>query len=162
MLHVQEQVNKLLENRESLMNMSAIFQVFIGARSFLGENELLKGHRMVANQMMAVKNDHKRILTKLIELGANIHAKDVAGYTPLHHCLTSFSNSITMSMARELLQAGADPNTQNRFGCTPLFEPVQAANLENIKLLLEFGADPDIKDADEMNCRKLGGHSKVS
>ena len=101
-------------------------------------------------------------MKKLIELGANIHAKDVAGYTPLHHCLTGMGNSITRSMARELLQAGADPNAQNRFGNTPLMEPVQGFDLENIKLLLEFGADPDIDDNDGVSCRHIGFHSSVS
>ena len=58
------------------------------------------------------------------------------------------SNSITLSMARQLLQAGADPNMQNRFGWTSMEEPVRANNVAGVKLLLEFGADPDIKEYD--------------
>jgi len=158
----KDQVGKLLENRESVMNMSAIFQVVAGARTFRGDRGQLQECRIMANNMRAVKEDHEKILKKLIELGANIQAKDVAGYTPLHHCLTSVSNSITVSMARELLQAGADPNAKNRFGCTPLHEPVMAANFENIKLLLKFGADPDIEDNDGVSCRYLGRHSKIA
>jgi len=158
----KDQVGKLLENRESVMNMSAVFQVIAGARTFRGDNKQLQEYRIMANSIRAVKEDHEKILKKLIELGANIQAKDVAGHTPLHHCLTSVSNPITGSMARELLQAGADPNSQNRFGCTPLFEPVMTANLENIKLLLEFGADPDIEDNDGVSCRYLGRHSKIA
>jgi len=158
----KDQVKKLLESRESLMNLSAIFHVIAGARTLRGENEQLKYLRLIGNLIQPVKEDHEKIMKKLIELGANIHAKDVAGYTPLHHCLTGMGNSITRSMARELLQAGADPNAQNRFGNTPLMEPVQAFDLENIKLLLEFGADPDIDDNDGVSCRHIGFHSSIT
>ena len=122
----------------------------------------MKEARMEANLMKKVQNDHEKILAKLIKLGANIHAKDVAGYTPLHHCLTFSSNPTTWSMAKQLLEAGANPNTQNRFGSTPLFFPVNAANLENVGLLLKYGADPDIKDWDGIDCRLHGRFSKVS
>jgi len=150
----KHEISNLLEVRESLLNVSALFHVINGARTLCGNNPLYRETKIAAARMMEVKNEHQKILTKLLELGANIHAKDVAGYTPLHHCLTAYSNSVTLSMARQLLVAGADPNLQNRFGCTPLFEPVWAANLEAVKLLLEFGADPDIKDYDaETSCR---------
>jgi len=150
----EDEVSQLLEVRESLLNVSAVFHVIIGARTLCGKNPLFRDIQLAASRMMEVKNEHQQILTKLLELGANIHAKDVAGYTPLHHCLTSYSNPTTMSMARQLLKAGADPNLQNRFGCTPLFEPVMAANLDAVKLLLEFGADPDIKENDAgISCR---------
>ena len=150
----EEEVSKLLEARETLLNVSAVFHVIIGARTLCGKNPLFRDIQLAASRMMEVKNEHQQILTKLLELGANIHAKDIAGYTPLHHCLTSYSNPTTMSMARQLLKAGADPNLQNRFGCTPLFEPVMAANLDAVKLLLEFGADPDIKENDGgISCR---------
>jgi ankyrin repeat protein len=150
----KKEVNQLLEIRESLLNVSAVFHVIIGARTLCGQNPLFRDIQMAANRMMEVKNKHQDILAKLLELGANIHAKDIAGYTPLHHCLTSYSNSTTMFMARQLLKAGANPNLQNRFGCTPLFEPVMAANLDAVKLLLEFGGDPDIKENDAgISCR---------
>ena len=132
----------------------------------------MSGARKLANMIRKVKKDHEKILAKkdhekilakLIELGANINAKDVAGYTPLHHCVTCSSNSITLSMARQLLKAGADPNIQNRFGCTALFEPVMTANLEAVELLLEFGADPEIQDYEGgLSCRQLGRLSNVN
>merc|ERR1719392_199885 len=149
----KDQISKLLEHRESLMNMSAIFHVIAGARTLHGDSDRMKEYRIEARKIGNVKEDHEKIFRKLIELGANIHAKDVAGYTPLHHCLTSVGNSITLSMARELLLAGANPNEQNRFGSTPLMEPITINHLERIKLLLDFGADPDIKDNDGVSLR---------
>jgi len=152
----KEKMGMLLEVRESMMNVSAIFHVIIGARTLCGRNPLFRDAQMKAQQNSKVKFEHQKILDKLIELGANIQAKDVAGYTPLHHCLTTYSNPTTLSMARQLLKAGADPNMKNRFGCTPLMEPVMAANMEALKLLLEYGADPDIKENDAgLSCRYL-------
>merc|ERR1719427_1150088 len=140
----RQEIRNMLEVRESLLNVSAVFHVIIGARTLCGKNPLFRDIQLAAHRIMDVKNEHQKILTKLLELGANMHAKDIAGYTPLHHCLTAYSNPTTLSMAKQLLVAGADPNLQNRFGCTALFEPVMAANLEAVQLLLEFGYDAGI------------------
>merc|ERR1719470_554377 len=151
-----DHLDQLLEARESLLNVSAVFHVIIGARTLCGEKN--PQHRDIQKRtstLMTVKGEHEKILAKLIELGANIHAKDVAGYTPLHHCMSSTGNSITRSMARQLLKAGADPNIQNRFGCTPLFESVKAAKFDAVELLLDFGADPDVQEYDAgVSCRQ--------
>merc|ERR1719193_669414 len=150
----KQETKNMLEVRESLLNVSAVFHVIIGARTLCGKNPLFRDIQLAAHRIMEVKNEHQKILTKLLELGTNMHAKDIAGYTPLHHCLTAYSNPTTLSMAKQLLVAGADPNLQNRFGCTALFEPVMAANLEAVQLLLEFGCDPDIKEYDAgISCR---------
>jgi len=146
----EEEVSMLLEARETLLNVSAIFHVIIGA-DFLHDSSRW---RLVRREMnLKHEQKHQKIFTKLLELGANIHAKSVAGYTPLHHCLTVHTNLTTMAMARQLLKAGADPNVQNRFGCTPLFDVAMEDNVEAVKLLLEFGADPDVVGNDGRSCR---------
>ena len=77
--------------------------------------------------------------------GAEVNVHDFAGYTPLHHCLTSAGNETTFAMAKVLLGKGANPNAQNRFGCTPLVESVMTHNKEFVSLLVKNGADPHIK-----------------
>jgi len=148
----EEEVHKLLEARETLLNVSAIFHVIIGADFLCGSNH---SRRQAVRREMNLKHEHEhqKIFTKLLELGANIHAKNAAGYTPLHHCLTVHTNLTTMAMARQLLKAGADPNIQNRFGCSPLFDVAMEDNVEAVKLLLEFGADPDVMNNDGISCR---------
>ena len=110
---------------------------------------------MIAQRMLDVKDDHIEILEKLLEMGANPNAKDFAGHTPLHHCLSAVGNSTTLAMAQILLKAGVDPNIQSRFGHTPLFECVQSAKFDFICVLLKYGADPDVKDNDGIDCRQL-------
>ena len=62
-----------------------------------------------------------------------------AGYTPLHHCLTMYGTEETMELARLLLEKGADPNAQNRYGAVPLMECIRHQRMEFIKLLLDCG-----------------------
>ena len=45
----------------------------------------------------------------------------LAGYTPLHHCLTCNGSIATLEMAKMLIQKGAEVNTVNRDGILPFY-----------------------------------------
>lgn len=47
---------------------------------------------------------------------------------------------------RVLLEAGADPNAQDRLGRTPLHMAVMFASAETVTLLMDAGADPELPD----------------
>ena len=47
---------------------------------------------------------------------------------------------------REMLDAGADPNTKDNDGHTALIEAAWRGKTETARLLLEAGADPNIRD----------------
>lgn len=77
----------------------------------------------------------------LIRHGANVNvpiysADDKCFYSALSWAVKMGSSSI----AKVLLQNGADPNVQDEEGRTPLFE---IGCHREIKLLLDYGADPD-------------------
>jgi len=147
-----ENLANLVEKRESLLNVSGIFHVVIGARSLCGDHEEFRDQRGKRNKN---QSDHLSCFLKLLELGARIDAKDVAGHTPLHHCLTIYANDVTKKMAKILLKRGADPNIKNRFGATALFEPTMHMKLDSIELLLKYGADPNVVDNDGISCFKV-------
>ncbi|TDF34610.1 ankyrin repeat domain-containing protein [Alteromonadaceae bacterium M269] len=44
-----------------------------------------------------------------------------------------------------LIQNGVNPNSQGKMGLPILFWPIRTGNIEGFKLLLEAGADPDVK-----------------
>merc|ERR1711970_581264 len=92
-------LNKLLERRESLLNVSSIFHVVIGARTLCGTHPEFQAMR---DEIKLLQSDHMACFLKLIQLGARTDAKDCAGHTPLHHCLTKFSNETTRKMAKIL------------------------------------------------------------
>ena len=154
MLDMHADVSKLLEKRETLYNISAIFLVIIGSRCLTNTFRQFDSMREEVDN----KEGHTQILSKLLELGASLSARDIAGYTPLHHCLTAMATPTTLNMAVLLLKAGADPNLQNRFGASPLFECIMSAKLDAVKLLLHFGGRLDVEDNDGTTCFHLASH----
>merc|ERR1711963_2369 len=138
----------MLKKRETLLNINAIFHCVIGARINAGEREEFLNAQIMAKETLNIKNEHMKILIKLICLGVDVNVRDTAGYTPLHHCLTSVGNKVTFKMAEMLIRAGSDVNAQNRFGATPLHELAWTKHYDAISMLLDHGADPFIKDHD--------------
>ena len=93
-------------------------------------------------------------LSALLKAGADIHETDKNGVTPLHHAVRFRSPAAVET----LLLRGANVNQAcKRSGSTPLHRAVtttgapgtagkQAEAIEIIKLLLKFGADPQLKN----------------
>ena len=121
---------KLMEKRETLMRFNALVCVVQGARMSV----------QGVDNKSADKVDRMGTLQLLIKNDANINAKDVAGYSVLFHCFTDYGDlTETRKLGVELMKAGADPNTQNRFGSTLLHENVAAQNYGNLEILFKHG-----------------------
>ena len=128
-----EELKMLIAKRETLMNKSAIFHVVSGAR---------------VHGLKDKGQGHMRILIKLLTLGVDVNVRDFAGFTPLHHCVTSVGNEVTFKMAEKLIRAGAVVDAKHRFGGTPLSEATMTTHYEAVEILLKHGADHYIKDND--------------
>ena len=150
---------ELLLLRESLLNVSAIFHVVMGAKILLSHSQCDKwkpiqdGCRDVKYENMGDRNtrDHLKLLDFLISLGVDVNAKDVAGCTPLHHCCThegKYVSGDVLKMAKTLIKAGANVDAKNRLGYTPLQYCVMNGKVELINLLFDNGADPYIENND--------------
>jgi len=140
------ELDMMLKKRESLLNYSAIFHVIIGARSVGAGNLTPRPMLHRINSMLDVKNEHMKILIKLLSLGVDVNVHDFAGFTPFHHCFTSFGTELTLKMGEKLLRAGAKIDDPNRLGVTPLMTLSMTTRYEAISFLLENGADPYKKD----------------
>lgn len=78
-----------------------------------------------------VKAKRLALLKWLMENGADINAKDLNGYTALHHAARG---SHTLAQVEELLKRGAKPNLKAKDGLTP----IALAETAGTKRLLEL------------------------
>lgn len=71
---------------------------------------------------------------------------DEYGRTPLHNALVPLTRDVDFQEIAALLNQGVDPNAADDAGFTPLHFAAQEALPDAARLLLEAGADPNIKD----------------
>jgi ankyrin repeat protein len=123
---------------------------------------------------LAILNAHFELAALLLERGADANAA-APGWTPLHQLAWTrrpnfgrpppppvpTGNLDSLTLARKLLDEGADPNARqrreprdnnrndlNRIGATPFFLAAKAADLDFMRLLVEYGADPLLPNVD--------------
>ena len=141
----EEEVGLLLNTRETLKRRGALHHAVVGAVELCSDN--MERYRQEVAAVMPVKNDHIKIVLKLISLGAEVNMPDFIGETPLHLCLRAtaeFPIDSSIKIAKALLRAGADANQQDRFGHTPLLAATICQKFSLMSLLLQHGADPFI------------------
>lgn len=95
--------------------------------------------------------NHLAVSEMLLDAGAQLEARDVAGFTPLAQATSGFATRESLVVADRLLKAGANVQPVDRFGRTPLVQfgnanvppKLKAENGASavVMLLLEAGAD---------------------
>ncbi|KAF7361381.1 hypothetical protein MSAN_01170900 [Mycena sanguinolenta] len=95
---------------------------------------------------------HLETLQYLFSKGLPVDVEDIVGYTALHH--TSSAEFPRDDLTRCLLQHGANVNHQNRYGEIPLLLSMQMNLIPTIEILMEYGADVDLPDADGVTARR--------
>jgi hypothetical protein len=93
-----------------------------------------------------------QIVTKLMAAGADVHARNRRGQTPLHaascgspgsHFWNPSAQAATIS---RLVEAGADPNALDKSGVSPLHKAIRTRCAAAVGTLLDRGADPLLKN----------------
>jgi len=144
-----EEVKMMLRKRESMLNVGALVHVIQGARALHGDHRHYQRERAGS----VSRGGHMQIFYKLLSLTTEVDSRDIAGFTPLHTCVT-YGNDVTMKMAEMLIFKGADVNAKSRFGTTPLMACIMNNDIPKISFLLDHGADPDVKDNDGVTPRE--------
>ncbi|KAK0197883.1 hypothetical protein F5146DRAFT_1218576 [Armillaria mellea] len=99
---------------------------------------------------------HIKVLKYLISRGAPVDLPDITEYTAPSH--GTMNHLAKLGLCRVLLESGSDPNLHNHYGEVPLLDCFQTNGIDGIgaiDLLMEFGADINIADADGYTPRRV-------
>lgn len=92
----------------------------------------------------SVVGGNNEITRLLLEKGANLEAKNFSGMTPLHLLSAAYHLERTGTLLL-LLEKGAQVNTIDKNGATPLHTVAENNFAPFVKVLLEHGADIEMK-----------------
>lgn len=102
-----------------------------------------RGDKGVTLLQWAILSESKQGFVELLDLGADAAAPGIDGKTAMH--LAATVNDL--SFLRVLLERGVSPNLTNpETGRTPLAETAYGEHLEQARLLLHAGANPNAAD----------------
>lgn len=95
----------------------------------------------------AISMNRPEIFEYLIEHGADIHAADNSGLTPLHISAFTRPYKDSSALAKRLVELGADIEAKDKFGDTPLHVAAYKNAPDFVDLLIGLGADPKATNA---------------
>ncbi|MGO9109976.1 MAG: ankyrin repeat domain-containing protein [Thermoguttaceae bacterium] len=101
---------------------------------------------------------------RLLECGADVHAKNKSGEAPLVRLARVWvlpeRTKSCLSVAQALLQHGTCVDARDKIGETPLMWAVNKGNVPLIKLLINAGADVNAQDHGKYNQHTVIMHAK--
>ena len=147
-------LQKELNRREGYCQLSPLFASIIGFKLVDMEKKLhftskeVKEFRSMYSGCN--ENKHVEITNKLVQLGADVKAHDIFGFTPLHYAVLSRNEG----MVTVLLKNGANLNAESGDGFRPLTSLICAGHVVTLRLidiLLQYNAKViDKKDIEEI------------
>ena len=149
---VMEHINSLssvdlgreLERRLGYCQFSPIFAPILGLKMINLDNNpyFTKQEKDKFRTLYSGNNEnrHLDILEKLLELGADVNAHDIHGYTPLQHALNPVLCCDRESVVRLLLKYGAHPDPYPNLGFMPVtlfFDPETDEDWRIVDMIIE-------------------------
>ncbi len=105
--------NKTILSLASLLNITKSVKFLISNGADINDTNNILGNPPLYN---AIFNNNKKLVTWLIESGANLNIQNMRGETPLH-CAASNGR---LEIVKMLIQKGASPNIKDNLRMTPL------------------------------------------
>ncbi|KAJ2811624.1 hypothetical protein H4S07_001943 [Coemansia furcata] len=142
---VSQATARYQDMRETRLRMPAMEVVIAGAQYYVGR----KRPPSHAYHLP----DHRQCLEFLHDIGVEVDAADVAGFTAFMRA--SQTSHSRLDLAEVLLGMGADVNHRSRFGGVALHEAMMAQDRRAVSFLTRNGASMDIKDNDGVSPRDI-------
>ena len=101
------------------------------------------------------------VAQELIDLGADVHAKNRRGAQPLHYAADGgpgaahWQPDAQATMIGFLIDVGADPNATDKNGVAPLHRAIRNRCAAAVRALLDGGADPQLQNGNGSTPMKL-------
>ena len=160
--HLERQPN-LINDRWSPLRLTGLHHIIAGARTINPDEPNKKRSPKYPPVEVKEFTTHYACARYLIDKGARTEAKDIAGNTPLHYCCAQMSNLETLRIAEVLvIVAKVNPNSVNRFGRIPLYEPTIAKTMDFMNLLVKNGGDLMHEDNDGVKLMRLGAFGEMA
>jgi hypothetical protein len=130
-----------LSHNDMLVHLSHYRQVIQKEKSI----DIASWHKYFGSDTLSAKME-MIVHTGVFTMEMQTFTTDENGQTFVHHAVKSRN----LPMLKCLLETGADPNIQDKFGNTALFYCYGKAHKdgETVKILLQYGANPDIANKD--------------
>jgi hypothetical protein len=139
-----EFLKELVERRISQLRLSALGYCALGARNLSTDSPLPDSRNCF---------EWKQCTEALLEVKANVNARDIAGYSILSICGAYGASERSVELIPLLTNAGADPNIKNRFDEVGISPPWKAALHETASCLLTLVSSLlDFAVADNLWC----------
>ncbi|MFC3608039.1 ankyrin repeat domain-containing protein [Stutzerimonas tarimensis] len=101
--------------------------------------------------MRAALSGEQGLVTELLALGVDVHARNDDGNTALWLACVPRSTAIVQA----LIEAGISLDNRNDAGSTALMYTASSDRPELLKLLLDAGADPQVRNFDDLRAVEL-------
>jgi ankyrin repeat protein len=122
---------------------------------------------IVSKNLHADSKDYANLLDLLLQNKVSLNRTDQEGNTPLHYISRNYvdrsnydSDKHASKIVAKMIQNGANPDTKNHLGQTPLHIAVENSSSMVAKALLEAGANPNIPWASREQKLSLLGWAK--
>ncbi|XP_070566497.1 E3 ubiquitin-protein ligase mib1-like isoform X2 [Ptychodera flava] len=117
--------------------------------------------------LCACVSGQRGLVNFMLDRGADVQSKTMQGDSALYLATFAISNSarLDITLLELLIKAGCDVNAQNLRGNTSLHQAAMKGNPILIRTLLEYGADPYIKNCLQIypfDCAINSGHVRAA
>ena len=121
--------------------------------------QIIKNNTKLANDVsndgfgplgLAVFFGHYHTAEYLIELGADVNrpSSNKMRVRPLQSAAANKDKALALRLSERLIKAGADVNVSQDGGWTPLHQAAAHGNIELVRMLLRYGANPNARAED--------------